>query len=53
MSVTVQKIVTETRPADVDLTKTQPCKYFVQMERGNPSQEWTKEKAIYSDTFLL
>ena len=26
-------------PEDVDLTKTQPSKYIVYMDRGNPSQE--------------
>ena len=30
---------TETRLEDVDLSKTQPCKYFVYMDRGNPSRE--------------
>ena len=34
----LQKVFTETRLEDVDLTKTQPCKPFVSMERGNPSQ---------------
>ena len=28
----------ETRLEDIDLTKTQPCKYIVYMEQGNPSQ---------------
>ena len=32
---------TETHLKDVDLTKTQQCKYFVNMERGNPRQEHT------------
>ena len=35
----LQKVFTETRLEDVDLTKTQPCKHFISMERGNPSQE--------------
>ena len=35
----LQNVFTETRLEDVDLTKTQKCKYFVYMERGNPSQE--------------
>ena len=35
----LQDVFTETRLEDVDLTKTQKCKYFVYMERGNPSQE--------------
>ena len=34
----LQKVFTETRLEDVDLTKTQPWKPFVSMERGNPSQ---------------
>ena len=33
------KVFTETRLEDKDLTKTQPCKYFFYIERGNPSQE--------------
>ena len=35
----LQNVFTETRLEDVDLTKTQKCKYFVYTERGNPSQE--------------
>ena len=35
----LQKGFTETRLEDVDLCKTQPCKYFVYMDQGNPSQE--------------
>ena len=35
----LQNVFTETRLEDVDLTKTKKCKYFVYMERGNPSQE--------------
>ena len=34
-----QNSFTETRLEDVDITKTQLCKYFVYMEQGNPSQE--------------
>ena len=34
----LQKGFTETGLEDVDLPKTQPCKYFV-MDLGNPSQE--------------
>ena len=34
-----QNFFTETRLEDVDITKTQLCKYFVYMEQGNPSQE--------------
>ena len=34
-----QKVFTETRLEDKDLTKTEPCKYFFYVERGNPSQE--------------
>ena len=34
-----QKAFTKTRLEDKDLSKTQPCKYFFYMERGNPSQE--------------
>ena len=32
-----QKFFIETRLEDIDLTKTQPCKYFIYLERGNPS----------------
>ena len=32
----LQKGFTETRLGDVDVTKTQPCKYFVYMDRRNP-----------------
>ena len=39
MSVICRKIFTETHLEDVHLTKTQPCKYFVYMERGNLRQE--------------
>ena len=31
----LQKVFSE----DVDIFRTHPCKYFVYMERGNPSQE--------------
>ena len=34
-----QQVFTETRLEDVDLSKTQPCKYFVYMDRGNPRQD--------------
>ena len=34
----MQNVFTETRLDDVDLTKTQPCKYFIYFEQGNPSQ---------------
>ena len=45
----LQQLFTETRLGDVDLSKTQPCKYFLL---------WTKEiqatkTAIYYDTFRL
>ena len=33
----LQHIFTETRLEDVDLSKPQPCKYFVYMDRGNLS----------------
>ena len=36
----LQHIFTETRLEDVDLSKPQPCKYFVYMEWGNSSQDW-------------
>ena len=36
----VQQVFSETRLEDVDLSKTQPCKYFVYVDRGNPSQDW-------------
>ena len=35
----LQNGFTETRLEDVDLYKTQPCKCFVYINRGNPSQE--------------
>ena len=35
----MQKVFTETHLEGVDLTKTQPFKYFVYIEQGNPSQE--------------
>ena len=35
----LQTVFTETCRDDVDLSKTQPCKYFVYMDRGNPRQE--------------
>ena len=34
----LRKVFNETRLEDIDLTKTQPCKYIVYMEQGNPSQ---------------
>ena len=54
----LQKVFTETRLEDVDLTKTQPCKHFVYMERGNPSHSGVKREqraqtATYRDTFLV
>ena len=39
MSVILQKDFTDTNLEDVDLSKTQPFKYFVYMDRGNQSQE--------------
>ena len=38
----LQKGVTETRLEDADLCKMQPCKYFVYMDQGNPSQVQSK-----------
>ena len=35
----LQQLFTETRLGDVDLSKTQPCKYFVFMDQGNPSHK--------------
>ena len=35
----LQQFFTETRLENVDLSKTQPCKYFVYTDRGNPSQD--------------
>ena len=35
----LQNVFTETGFEDVDLTKPQPCKYFVHMDRGSLSQE--------------
>ena len=55
MSVILQKVFTETSLEDVDLSKTQPFKYFVYMDRGNQSQEWRgiTQTAIKCDTFWL
>ena len=39
----LQHIFTETRLEDVDLSKPQPCKYFVYMDRGNLSH-WRKSE---------
>ena len=36
----LQNVFNETRLEDVDLSKTHPCKCFVYIDRGNPSQEW-------------
>ena len=36
----LQEAFTETRLEDVHISKTQPCKYFVCMDRGNSSQDW-------------
>ena len=49
----LQKVFTETRHADGDLSKTQPCKDFVNMAWRNQSQEWTTQPAIKCDTFWL
>ena len=51
----LQKVFTGTRVTDLDLSKTQPCKYFVNMDQGNQSQEWrgTTQTAINCDTFWL
>ena len=37
-----QHFFTKTRLEDIDLSKTQPCKYFVYiiMDRGNPIEDW-------------
>ena len=35
----LKQVFTETRLEDVDLSNTQPCKHFVYMDGGNPSQE--------------
>ena len=35
----LQHVFTETRLEDLDLSKPHPCKYFVYMDRGNPSQD--------------
>ena len=51
----LQKVFTETRLEDVDLSKTWPYNYFVHMDRGNQGQEWrgTTQTAINCDTFWL
>ena len=48
-------VFTETRPEDVDLTKTKPCKYFVYIEREiqAKNEEWMTQTAIYCDTLWL
>ena len=45
----LQNGFTESRLEDVDFSKTQQCKYFVYMDRGNPNQneEWTTQTAVY------
>ena len=55
MSVILQKDFTDTNLEDVDLSKTQPFKYFVYMDRGNQNQEWRgiTQTAIKCDTFWL
>ena len=35
----LQQVFTETRLEDVNLSKTQPCKCFVYIDRGNPLQD--------------
>ena len=35
----LRKVFTETRLEDTGVSETQPCKYFVYMNRGNQSQE--------------
>ena len=51
----LREVFTETRREDVDLTKTQPCKYFVYIEREiqGKGEGWTMQTAIYCDTFWL
>ena len=38
----LQHVFTKTRLEDIDLSKTQPCKYFVYviMDWGNPIEDW-------------
>ena len=36
----LQEVFTETRLEDAHISKTQPCKYFVCIDRGNSSQDW-------------
>ena len=45
----LQKGFTETRLQDADLCKMQPCKYFVYMDQGNPSQD-LKCRANYANS---
>ena len=51
----LQKVFTEPRLEDVDLSKMWPYKYFVHMDRGNQGQKWrgTTQTAINCDTFWL
>ena len=53
----LQQFFTETRLENVDLSKTQPCKYFVYTILTEEIQAKTEERAtqtaIYCDTFLL
>ena len=46
----LQQFFTETRLENVDLSKTQPCKYFVCTDRGNPSQDW---RVSYANSNIL
>ena len=46
----LKQVFTETRLEDVVLSKTQPCKYFLYMDRGNPSQEW---RVNYANSNIL
>ena len=38
-----EQVFTETRLEDVDLSEPQPCKYFIYMDRENPSQRLKSE----------
>ena len=38
-ALNLQQVFTKTRLEDLDLSKAQPCKYFVYMDRGNPRKD--------------
>ena len=49
----LQQVFTETRLEDVDLSEPQPCKYFIYMDRENPSQRLKSELGKQQYTMTL